>query len=115
MRLKNVSNDLVLAPFDEAFVRDRLHADPDSSIETKGGGAAIAMFPLAVESEWSIVGQPFRELKPGETLETIVVSEPESTAKLAPEMIWRIRLRTDLNHTEDLGVRFRADDVKPGL
>jgi hypothetical protein len=112
LRLKNVSTDLLLAPFDEAFVRDRPEADPDSFIETGEGLPAIAMFPLAVESEWSIPGQQFRLLKPGESLETLVVSVPDAVAKMTPEMTWRIRLRTDINHTEDLGVRFGRDDVK---
>ncbi len=114
LRLRNVSRDLVLAPFDEAFVRERVNADPDTFIEPAKEGETIAMFALAVESEWSIVGQSFRELKPGETLDTIVVSAPDTASKLAPAMTWRIRLRTDLNHTDDLGVRFRVEDVKPG-
>jgi hypothetical protein len=112
LRLKNISSDTILAPFDEAFVRDRVGVEPDSFIETQGGGETIAMFPLAVESEWSIVGQEFRELRPGEAFETDVVSQPDAVSRLAPEMLWRIRLRTDINHTDELGVRFRAEDVQ---
>ena len=82
LRLKNVSPDVVLAPLDEAFVRDRINADPDSFIEAGPTGATIAMFPLAVESEWSIVGQSFRELQPGEAFEFIVVSAPDAAGKL---------------------------------
>ena len=61
------------------------------------------MFPLAVESEWSIVGQEFRELKPGESYETVVVSAPDALDHVAPEMTWRLRLRTDINQTDDPG------------
>ena len=68
----------------------------------------------AVESEWSIVGQQFRDLKAGESFETVIVSAPDSLSHKAPEMTWRIRLRTDLNHTDDLGVRFSEADIKPG-
>lgn len=114
LRLKNVSTDTTLAPLDEAFVRDRPRADPDSFIETSTGEPPIAQFPLAVESEWSIVGQEFRDLKPGEQLETQVVSARDALAHKAPEMTWRIRLRTNLNHTDDLGVRFHESDIKPG-
>jgi len=114
LRLKNVSADAVLAPLDEAFVRDRPRADPDSFIETSVGGPTVTQFPLAVESEWSIVGQEFRDLKPGEVLETLIVSAPDALARKTPEMTWRVRLRTDLNHTDDLGVRFRDSDIKPG-
>ena len=39
-----------------------------------GGGKRIEPFPLAVESEWTIVGQDFRELGPGETMEALIVS-----------------------------------------
>lgn len=114
LRLRNVSTETVIAPLDEAFLRERVSADPDSFIETNGGGPSIAMYPLAVESEWSIAGQEIRELKPGEVLETVVVSAPESRAKTSPEMTWRVRLRTDINHTDDLGVRFRQDEIKAG-
>ena len=114
LRLRNTSAETVLAPLDEAFLRERVNADPDSFIETSGGGPSIAMFPLALESEWSIAGQEFRELKPGEVLETVVVSAPEARARVSAEMTWRVRLRTDLNHTDDLGVRFRADQIVAG-
>ena len=114
LRLKNVSPDVVLAPLDEAFVRDRINADPDSFIEAGPTGATIAMFPLAVESEWSIVGQSFRELQPGEAFESKVVSAPDAAGKLTSPMCWRVRLRTDINHTDDLGVRFLPEAVKPG-
>jgi hypothetical protein len=112
LRLRNVSKDRVIAPLDEAFLRDRPRADPDSYIETSKGGPPIGQFQLAVESEWSIVGQEFRELRPGEVLETMVVSDRDALARKAPEMTWRIRLRTDIDHTDDLGVRFRDSDIQ---
>ncbi len=113
LRLRNTSPDIVLAPLDEAFLRDRPRADPDSFIEVSGGGRPITQFPLAVESEWSIVGQEFQDLRPGEVLETVIVSAPEAFDRKSAEMTWRIRLRTDLNHTDDLGVRFREAEIKP--
>jgi hypothetical protein len=112
IRVRNVSTDRVLAPLDEAYLREREPGSPDSYIETASGRPPIAPYPLAVESEWSIAGQEFRELKPGETLETQIVSAPDAVAATTPEMTWRIRLRTDLNHTDNLGVRFRADEVR---
>ena len=113
LRLKNVSTDKVLAPLDEAFLRERPRAEPDSFVET-AVGETIPLYPIALESEWSIVGQVFRDLKPGESFESIVATAPDALAKTTPEMTWRIRLRTDINHTEDLGVRFSADAIKPG-
>jgi dethiobiotin synthetase len=113
LRIRNVSSDTRLAPLDEAFLREGDRAEPDSFIETSKGGPPIAMYPLAVHSEWSIDGQEFRELNPGEELDTQVISEPNATGRTAPEMTWRVRLRTDINHTDDLGVRFRDSDVRP--
>jgi len=114
LRLKNVSSDSILVPLDEAFLRERGRGVRDSFIET-GPTGQIAMFPLAVVSEWSIVGQEFRELRPGESYETQVVSAPDALAHLVPEMTWRIRLRTDVNQTETLGVRFRQEDVRKAI
>jgi hypothetical protein len=112
IRLRNLSTDRVLSPLREAYLREREPGAPDSYIETASGRPPIAPYPLAVESEWSIAGQEFRELKPGETLETLIVSAPDAVAAITSEMTWRVRLRTDLNHSDNLGVRFRADEVR---
>lgn len=113
IRFKNTSTDLVLAPLDEAFVRERPRFDPDSYIETGVKGGDLRLYPLAVESEWHIMGQEFRELRPGEAFETLVVSAPETAPRAAEEMTWRLRLRTDENHTDDVGIRFRASEIQP--
>jgi hypothetical protein len=110
LRLKNLSADSILVPLDEAFIRERGRGIHDSFIEL-GPNQKLDLFPLAVESEWSILGQEFRELEPGESFETLVVSAPGAVGRLGPEMLWRIRLRTDINQTETIGVRFRAADV----
>jgi hypothetical protein len=113
VRIENVSTDSIFSPMDEAFLRERGRGVLDSFIES-GPKRQIAMFPLAVVSEWSIVGQEFRELRPGETYETLVVSAPDVAGDLGPdELIWRIRLRTDVDQTETVGVRFRPNDVVP--
>ena len=113
LRIKNLSTDKVLAPLDEAFLRERPRAEPDSFVETTGG-ETIPLYPIALESEWAIAGQVFRDLKPGESFESIVATAPDALDKTTPEMTWRIRLRTDINHTDDLGVRIQADAIKPG-
>ena len=110
LRLKNLSNDAILVPLDEAFLRERGRGIRDSFIET-GPTAQIDMFPLAVVSEWSIVGQEFRELRPDESYETRIFTAPDAVGHLAPEMTWRIRLRTDINQTETLGVRFLEKEI----
>ncbi len=70
------------------------------------------MFPLAVDSEWAIVGQEFTTLQPGDTVETFVAAGPGSGQKLPPEMTWRVRLRTGVYRTDMLGVPFSKDEVR---
>ncbi|MBV8231765.1 MAG: hypothetical protein JO329_17415, partial [Planctomycetaceae bacterium] len=110
IRLENVSTDAIFFPLDEAFLRENERRQLDSSIETSDG-LQIEMFPLAVASEWSIVGQEFRELKPGQSYETEVVSAPDVQGHVTPEMTWRLRLRTGINQTDTMGVRFREDQI----
>jgi hypothetical protein len=113
LRLRNLSEDSIFAPLDEAFVREREPGVFDSFIE-RGGGQVIDMYPLSVYSEWGIDGQEFRELKPGETLETEVVSAAGAIDRKAPVMTWRIRLRTGINETDVVGVTFHDSEIKPG-
>jgi hypothetical protein len=112
LRLKNISTDLVFAPLDEAFLREHAQGGADSLIETSTGGQ-IDMYPLSVSSELAIEGQPFKETHPGESFESIVVSAADSTPKRTPDMTWRVRLRTGINLTDTIGVRFRESDIKP--
>jgi hypothetical protein len=114
LRLKNASDVDVFAPLDEEFLRGRAEGIRDSFIEL-GPTQEIAMFPLAIVSEWSIAGQEFRELDPGEWYETAVVSAPDVADHIDPDTMitWRIRLRVDSeNTTEILGIRFRTSDIQ---
>ncbi len=111
LRLKNISTDAIFTPLDEAFLRERDRGILDSLIVTSDG-RQIEMFPLAVASEWSILGQEFRELRPGESYVTEIVSAPDIQDRKPLEMTWRVRLRTGINKTEMMGVRFREDEIK---
>ena len=71
------------------------------------------LFPLAVESEWMIVGQEFRELGPGESMEGIIVSAPDARGLIEEEMTWRVRLRTGINETDVLGVWIADHEIRP--
>ena len=75
LRLRNTSNNLVFAPLDESYIRDRDRGAPDSFIQV-GSSERIYLYPLAVESEWSIVGQSFPTLNPDETAETTTHKTP---------------------------------------
>jgi hypothetical protein len=116
VRLKSLSSDLILVPLDETFLRARQRGVRDSFIESSSN-RQIDMFPLAVVSEWSIAGQEFRELEPGESYDSVFVSAPGAVACLDSKnpMTWRVRLRVDLNKTEILGIRFRDQDIRRQL
>jgi hypothetical protein len=113
LRFKNVSKDIIFAPLDEAFVRERQRGAADSLIETADDGQ-IEMYSLAVQSEWTIDGQVFQEIGPGESFESVVVSAADTSGHRTPQMTWRVRLRTGINQTDSLGVRFADGDVTPG-
>jgi hypothetical protein len=110
MRLTNVSKEYAFTPLDQNLVRERGVRPVDPYIETSEG-TAIRLFPLAIDSEWSIVGQEFAALQPGDSEETFVVAEPGAAQKLADAMTWRVRLRTGVYRVDMLGVQFRKDDV----
>jgi hypothetical protein len=113
LRLKNLSEDSVIAPLDVALLRPRPGGDAETVIETGNEDEPyISMYSLALESEWSIQEEEFRDLEPGSGYETTIVSAPGATAKTSPAMTWRVRLQTDSGHFEDLGVRFRASEIK---
>lgn len=110
LRLTNRSRISNFAPADLNSVRDCELRDFDPYIATSSG-PAIRLFPLALTSEWSIRGQEFPSLGPGETAETLIASEPGAVDRLADEMTWRVRLRTGVYRTDMLGVRFTRDQV----
>jgi hypothetical protein len=113
VRLTNRSPDATFAPLEPAFVREPDRGRPESFLESPSG-ERIDTFPLPQASEWSIHGQTFRELRPGESFETVLVSAPESAARFAPEMTWRVRLRTgpEPGRTEFVGVCIRQGEVQ---
>jgi len=110
LKLTNISKDHTFAPLERAFLRDPISPLDRSFIENAKGDT-IGLFPLAIDSEWSILGQEFPELKPGESMETILASEPAATDELSSEMTWRVRLRIGSYRTDLLGVRFTKVEV----
>ena len=105
LRLKNLSNDSVFAPLDQAYLRERGKQVVDTFIQTAGDDR-IYPYPLAVESEWSIVGQDFSELRPGETRVVSIVSAPDAPPDSLGPFTWRVRLRTGIKRTDTIGVRW---------
>jgi hypothetical protein len=111
LQLTNRSPGLSLTPLDPDFVRESSAAIDHSYIET-AGGPWIGMFRLAPESEWSLQDQVFPHLKPGESAETIVVSEPVLYDVPKGVLTWHVKLRTRPYQTDVVGIQFRASDVE---
>jgi hypothetical protein len=111
LQLTNRAAGLSLTPLDPAFVREAGAAIDHSCIET-AGGPRIGMFRLAPESEWSLQDQIFPHLRPGESAETLVVSEPIYTELPKGWLTWHVKLRTRPYQTDVVGIQFRASDVE---
>jgi hypothetical protein len=110
IRLRNLGRNATLTPLDLASVREPDRGLPDSFIELDGGGL-IDIYKLALRSEQSIVGQSFGPLKPGETRETIIVSDRDAADRASVPMTWRLRLRTGPDEMAVVGVRFGKEDL----
>ena len=110
IRLTNLSNVDTLRPLSRGLVRDQVSAIDRSFIVTPDGNN-LGHYPLAIESEWLILGQEFPVLKPGESAETLVASEPVKEDRLTEEMTWRVRLRIGTYRTDMLGVRFSKSEI----
>lgn len=102
LRLRNISRDAVFAPLDEAFLRDRDDGPSESFVDIDGGDR-VYLYPLTVNSEWSIVGQTFPDLRPGEAKEVRVISD-EKFPPTTSRMTWRVKLRTGLEGEATIGV-----------
>jgi hypothetical protein len=110
LKLRNISTDHTFAPLERAFVREQTSALDRSSVRTLDD-QCIKLFPLALESEWSIVGQEFPVLEPGNSVETLIGTEPGAADRLTGEATWRVRLRIGPYRSDVIGVRFDKNDV----
>jgi hypothetical protein len=108
LRLTNKSRDRRLAPLELADVRDP--GEGGAFIEA-ADGEQIAMFKLAMESEWSIQDQTFSEIEPGRSEDVVLVSEPLNERRLASPLVWRIKLKTGAERSEEIGVQFGRQEV----
>jgi hypothetical protein len=109
-KLTNLSNEHAIKPLARSLVRDQSSALDRSFVSTPGGGK-IDAYPLAVESEWGILGQEFPVLKPGESGETLVASAPVNEDRIPDQMTWRIRLRIGPYRSDMLAVRFSKAEL----
>jgi hypothetical protein len=105
LRLRNTSKDSVFAPLDQAFIREADDGNLQSFIEG-AAGRRVYLYPLAVASEWSILGQDFSALRPGESRMFQIISGPDVPSDLLGPFTWRLRLRTGLDRTDLIGVQW---------
>lgn len=110
LRLSNRSKERRLTPLELACVRDAGDPAETSFIET-ATGERIAMFKLAMESEWSIEEQEFPAIAPGSHEDVILVSEPVEESRLASPLVWRVKLKTGVGRSEEIGVRFARQEI----
>jgi hypothetical protein len=111
LQLTSFSDSRFFAPLERAYLREQA-SQLDRCFIATSRGRTIGAFPLAEDSEWSIVGQEFPVLKRGETVETIIASEPHAADLMTAEMTWRFRLRIGPYRTDVIGVRFRATQIE---
>ncbi len=111
VRLQNRSTDRVFAPVDPAFVRGRSD-DVYETLLVLDDGRKIYPDPLAVSSEWTVAGESFADLRPGETREVTFATEPNAPAGIENQPgVWRIKLRTGtearpgVETTAEVGIR----------
>jgi hypothetical protein len=111
VEIKNISRDHSFPPLESSLVRDQSPGDDQPCLEL-ADGRRIALFRLAPESEWSIVGESFPTLKPGQSFETRLVTEPVSLAELNDPLIWHLKLRITPFQTDVLGVRLSRSSIQ---
>jgi hypothetical protein len=111
MQLTNLSKSQRFAPLELAYIREQ-SSPLDRCLITTPGSRTIGAFALDVFSEWSIVGQEARVLERGETLETIIASEPGASEQMKSDMTWRVRLRIGPFRTDVVGIRFKDHEVE---
>ena len=106
VRLQNQSEDQVFAPIDPAFVRNRADEVAETFLALQDG-RKVYPGTLALDSEWTLIGQSLAVLRPGESREVLFATEanaPSGVERLPGT--WRIKLRTGIDSTTLIGVKF---------
>ena len=106
--IKNVSKKDSFAPLDLAFLRESDSGKAESFLEI--ARSRLESYPLAMSSERSIVGQTFPILKPGESVETLLATEPSAREAMSSGGVWRIPLRIAPDRIVTIGVNLARQD-----
>lgn len=110
LRVRNTSTEREIAPLEAGMVRVADGGLAESLILSDGD--RIQMYPLPLTSEWSIDGQTFPAIRPGEEHEYLLVSEPECVARIGASLNWRFRIRVAPGQTELLEVGLTRGDIR---
>ena len=111
LKLRNLSKDKVFAPLDQAYLRGRGKDVVDTYV-TAVDGERIYPYPLAVDSELTVVGQDFTELRPGESRTVPIVSAPDAPPDANGPFTFRVRLRTGIDRNDAIEVRWPVNPPK---
>jgi hypothetical protein len=109
VRMRNISSDLTFAPLEPASVRELPGLRNETFVETDRG--RFGMYPLALESEWALVGQEFPTLGPGESAETFLAASEIAEDRLGETLTWHARLRVAPHQTDVVGVKFARSEI----
>lgn len=128
LRFTNVSDDQLIAPLDSKLLFTRKYNDLGETelanqivfpAERKASGGSLAfMIEHPETSEWDLKGQQLGyRLKPGESLETYLPTQPGSADNLTGDLLWRVHFRkgyhapTGHGVTTMIEVPFRETDI----
>ncbi len=133
LRLENISQDVVFCPADPYFDRRWKTAEPSKPytfLEMGSrrffGGPLLWKPDLAPEDRETVEGQQYKMLQPGESLTTLVCTDPDDEvrqllANYRGHLLWRVQVRRglvkigerEIPATAVIGVPFEDKDIEP--
>jgi len=109
LRLKNLSRDRELTPFEPPSVRNG--ASGEASYIEMGTGRQISVLDPTWENNGAIDSQSFSTIAPGAVADVVLVSESVASERLVGPLTWWVALKTGEDGMETIGVRFSRREV----
>ena len=107
--LENTSKHESFAPLERSALRYPDSGECESFLAL--AGSIIESYPLAMASEQSIMGQNLGSLAPGYHWNAILVSEPDTKARLDGPAVWRVPVQVSPGRIVTIGVDVTPQDV----
>ncbi len=129
LKVRNVSSDQLIPPFGEELILKRVLTDDTfeyrannflalASDKTRDGHRVLLYDHT--QNLWNPKGQDLsRTLRPDETFETYLPTEPEGIDQLKGDLVWRVHFRKGFNSKSMRGVTtlievvFNRNDIQP--